>query len=473
MRQMQKKIRLLPPIPILVVLLAFVSRFVVACCIPLTGDELLTLQSAVFIQETYCWPVFRLGQDYMLAIDDLFANMLLLFTSNKLIVIRLFPCVISSVGIGLLWTLLKNHTDRNRAELALLPFIIPSSTLWMYSASAVGTYADCIFLIPIIIYCTVYIENGTISSRFVGAVILAIIGGVSLCVWRGLLFPLMLSLPFVLTNKQRRHARRIILDLLFNWPSCILVLLLVAATAGLSYRYLTRPATYSVQMSDLLLVGIALLCATSLTWYKKTLLMQLSRIALLPAGVVVGWLVIGKIVSVLFEFQKHNIYGSDTVLYHVGYSLRHFHEWWHATELFFSRVVPALWSGRIWLLEGGMVNTLNYTDTIVALVVGSLLFFSYIVMFSNLSPDYNKQVSNSPTNYIIIYSFIMMSLFLLPSHQNFGDYSYRYLVPFYPGILLLADNLVLLFRLAWLRAFFFTSLVLYNVIDLVLWVMQG
>ena len=168
----------------LLMLLAFSVRVAVACCVPLTSDELLTLQSATFIQETHCWPVFRLGQDYMLAIDDLFASFFLSFISNKLIAIRLFPCIMSAIGIGLLWKLLKTCSNRKGIELVLLPFIIPNSTLWMYSASGIGTYGSSILLISIIIYCAVHIQNETNRPRFAGAIMLAIVGGVSLSVWR-------------------------------------------------------------------------------------------------------------------------------------------------------------------------------------------------------------------------------------------------------------------------------------------------
>nr|ADY60967.1 hypothetical protein Plabr_3370 [Rubinisphaera brasiliensis DSM 5305] len=421
------------PQELVVFLASFTARVIYCKNQQLSSDELLALRSAQFISEKKHWPIYRLGQDYMLALDDFISSLLLQVVHNDILAIRLFPILMASIGVALFWRIFRALPNRPYSKYSLLPLVVPSQLIWCYSGGATGTYGTAFCISGLLTLLALQCRSHNV--RFYSAI--ALTGGVAILIWRACIFYGIVALstciraPETLTNAIQLASRK---------RTTIFFFVLSASSGfGLAYHYLTRPQTFSMAAIDYGLLAIFSSSVAAILYCNRPVAQQ-TYYSLLPAlSISCIWATFSVATSLCFSLWAPVIYpaGKDG-LYSVQYSIYHVHDIPFQVLAFFGRPFLLVFTGPSLGIVSATYPPLDVLDYTRGAVVLLLVFISVVVWARGIcTPEHEHTIRPDA---LVVLPAILALIVILPSYQNFGDYSYRYLVPFLPGILLLIDS---------------------------------
>jgi hypothetical protein len=369
----------------------------------------------------------------MAPFKEVLAYPLIFLFGKDIMYIRLSSVVLFIFSAILGFTILKKIIGAKLAFGIILVYIFPVSTVNQYDSSLIGQYSSIILLNLLIIY---YIIQWVQTGDYFNLVLFSIISGISYYVFSisifqyfsCLLWALICSKKwnFFITNIKKRFAY-----ILVCYSVCLILVIL------LLYRPLTQSQQILFNTSQHFIFGLLIVFAfgsliASINAFSisrsdfKTIgfaTIPFAFFAVLP-GLIFKLVVYPELVS---------RYGIS--LYSIGYTLKHAHEWPHQILNFFTGAFPALIFGRG---LGGIRGAAEFSQdfTLLKILLGFYFVFC-ILMFLIKNNTFNRKLNSRSPLWLFIFPTLLNLIVLLPSWRLFGDYSYRYMIPYYLGTLIL------------------------------------
>jgi hypothetical protein len=211
--------------------------------------------------------------------------------------------------------------------------------------------------------------------------------------------------------------------------------------APVVYRFLTRRESYVASGWE---VTLSLLCAALLAAAALFCIAGLRSIRAIrareaaPVALCMGLLVAVPLPAALWfkaveaprlQEQGLEVYGEK------AYSWKHYHEWPQQGRILLEGVIPAVAFGRWTEMEGDPQARWPWSwkgaASVCILGLLSLGLWRH-TQSRGLSRTFSER------DVVIVGPFFLTILVILPSWSLFSDFSYRYLLPFLPGLFLFA-----------------------------------
>lgn len=425
---------------ILIVVIGILWRLPYSATYPLSpGDETQYSITTIEHLEAGEYLSFMYGSDYGAPIHEWFAVVFRKVLGPSLLALRLPLVLFGSFAAGIFFLSLRTAIPIGAAcALALLVACPPSSAAF-YTAFSQPAYAATLFFIALIQIATFWVDRSRTIWRWA---VLGLLMGAAIYIFKLSVLQSGVSLLWLLARSApgrellaeittipaiRQRARR---AALFGGAAILTI-------APVAYRALTRRGNYHISKPELALVLLAVLLASA----AAILAIRLVRIraaSLLPcAACATAFAIFAFFPALHFAYvEKPRLIASGTQFYgEIAYSLKHFHEWPFQAKLFAERVFPALIFGRMSELEPYPVNGVRCGWP----TAFTFLFFTALAIagFRRWKGRASPRIFES-TDLVIILPFFLVIAIMAPSWSLHGDFCYRYLLLFYPGLLLFA-----------------------------------
>lgn len=424
---------------VLVVFLGILWRLPYAAGSPLLpGDEIKYSLTTVEHLEAGEFLTYMYGSDYGGPIHEWFAVLFRKVLGPSALALRLPVMLFGSFAAGLFFLSLRTALRVGPAFALSLLVACPPSTAALYTVSAQPAYAATLFFIALIQLATFWVDRSRTVRRWallgllMGAALYifklsALQSGASL-IW---LFLRSSSLREILAQiggdfSLRRRAARA--------AACTGGMLL--ALAPVAYRALTRRGDYHISKPEIALLLVAALLALGAVLFCVPLV-RFSKTALVRGATFAATFALVAVVpGIRFsQVEKPRLLAAGVRFYgEATYALKPLHEWPFQAKLFAERVFPALIFGRLSELEPLPTNGVH---------CGWRTIFT-AGFFAALCVMAFRQRSRAPlpnalrADFVIIVPFLLVVAIMAPSWQLHGDFCFRYLLLFFPGLLLVA-----------------------------------
>jgi hypothetical protein len=413
------------------------------------GDEVQAAVTAFHILHDQGFMPFLVGQDYMGTIQEyVMAGMMMLSGVNEL-VLRLPSMMFFAAAVFITYVTISREVSGEIALASGILMVATNSAVTYYTALGVPDYGAATFLGGAIAWQTFRVDRLRSWGQWA---LLGALGGLGAYLFQILILQTMASMAFLaarstLSGRFRPVARNRSFGAIVACGVVGGILLLAVA-----YHFLTRRATYVAGLLDL-----ALLCGGLL--FGGVFVILLARV-LKPSHA--EWVSSASFAIVFAAFlifpnlwfryhELPSLVADHVPLWQAGtYSLKQAREW--VTDqpgLLFNYVLPRLAVGRIGSIpELGTVSgpfPIDAVGWISALV--ALVFVVLLVRHFQLQ----KRPMLACPESVFILPFFLLVLVLFPSWNLFGPWSYRYPLPFLPGLclgLVIALNTIVKGRLA-------------------------
>ncbi len=416
--------------------LAFAWRFPLAAERPVTtDDEVLYSRPSVLRMASGDWLFYVAGTNYGAPVQEALAVPLLRAFGDSPVALRTPVLLLGAVGVALSFLLLLHVIPAWSAFAAALLLALGNSVIIRYTTFAHPCYATLTVLVPLLQLLTFCTDN---NRRWSLWLLLGLTMGFSLYVLKLAIFAIVISLVWLWWRSEHGLRFRASWNrphLLYCGAGLLLGLTLVLPVL---YRFLTRRASFAAAPFEtvLLVIGGGIVGA-ALIAFLPLLFRQTRRREWLHAGICVIALYAVPIPAEVWyrTHEKPRLEASGLQTYaEPAYCWKHAHEWPKQARILLEGVIPAMIVGRATEMEADVNASWPSTwrSALSALSIGLLVY--------GLWRKAHK-ISATPRfaegDYVIVAPPLLVVAVMFPSWSLFSDHSYRYLIPFLPGLCLL------------------------------------
>ncbi|MGV3531231.1 MAG: hypothetical protein ACO1QR_02600 [Chthoniobacteraceae bacterium] len=204
------------------------------------------------------------------------------------------------------------------------------------------------------------------------------------------------------------------------------------------YRFLTRRESFTASTLELVLAGMAAVLVTAAAFVAVPFLRGASRRAWLHAAVCIGFMLAVPMPAALWyrHVEKPRLAATGAPEYdEAAYTWKHAHEWPTQARIVLEGMLPAFLIGRETQLEHDPKAKWPWTWE-GALSVAFLAALG--VGLRRKARVHGWRTTFGERDFVLIAPFFLTLAVMLPSWLLFSDYSFRYLLPFLPGLYLFA-----------------------------------
>ena len=390
-------------------------------------------------------PAFYIsGTNYGAPLEEALASGLFAGFGESAGTFRLPTVLLGSLAVGVFFLALR-RTAGNGAALGLtLPLALANSSVARYTTFSHGCYSTLLLAVGLIQLATLRVEERRTAARWL---VLGLAIGAGLYVLKLAIFQSFASLAWLwLRSDYFQRLRDRLADARLRQRMLAGIFTAAAGLLALSpvlYRFLTRRATYAIApLEKWLVIAAAFLCAAGAVILLPTLCAPRFREWTPVAGALALLMLIPLPAELWFrkvELPRLAARGIDPYA-EASYSFKHLHEWPNQARLLIEGVFPALIIGR-WNEVGGFSESehesLGWRSAVIAALLAVLAFADFRRWKSG-----RRRPNLRSADFIFTVPFILTLAVLFPSWSLHSESSFRYLLPFLPGMFLIAYRIL-------------------------------
>ena len=424
---------------LLLVLLAFAWRMPYAATAPIVQVDEVKYSLPTLKRLLAGDAVFYIsGTDYGAPLEQAIAAVLFRIFGESAVAFRIPTVLLGSLAVGVFFLALRHTVGTAAAFGIALPLALANSSVARYTTFSHGCYSTLLLVVGCIQLATMWTDEKRTAARWL---VLGALMGAGMYVLKLAIFQSAASLAWLwlrsdyfarLCERLRDpHLRQRMLAGICTVAAGLFVV------APVLYHYLTRRATYAISPLEIWLAApAAFLCLAGVAIVMPTLCAPRLR-ECAPAAAALALLVLIPMPAALWfrkvELPRLTARGIEPYA-EASYSLKHLHEWPNQARLIIEGVLPALLIGRWDEVRGYEENeTLGWKSAVTAALLAVLAFAD----FRRWKSGRRRSVLRS-ADFIFIVPFILTLAVLFPSWSLHSESSYRYLLPFLPGMFLIA-----------------------------------
>ena len=432
----------------------------------LMWDELLYSLPTLREIKAGGFPIYAVNAAYMAPVQEWVSTALFVPFGVSYLTFRL-PCVFfSCLAVPVTYLVLRRMMSA-RAALGLgLLLACANSGATTWTSFSYPTWGLGLLLVAVLQAATLWVDDRRTSARWLA---FGVMSGLSLYIFKLSQVQILVSMVwlFLRSDAWRGLMRRVRYEVAVR-RSWRISLALAAASAipgvAVMYHYLTRVLTFHAGRVDLLLAA----AAAALLGFAAL------RVLLLIAPDRIAWRNAASMVFALaLVSQPPMLYYSRAVRPRLEaeagaqwdaavFSLKHADQWPAAATLWLEGAFPSLligdadrnYRGPLERLHMGWRSAVS-TGFTIAVLIG---------IFSQR----HRQIWRIPhRGWVVVGPFLLISALLFPSSNLSSGWSFRYLLPFYSGLLLLGFLAARPLFIRWPRAVaaFMTAFALFGAVD--------
>ncbi len=353
---------------------------------------------------------------------------------------RASTVLLGSLAVGVFFLALRRTVGNGAAFGITLPLALANSSIARYTTFSHGSYSTLLLVVGIIQIATMRVEEKRTLTRWLG---LGVLMGTGIYVMKLAIFQAFASLVWLWLRSDyfKRLCdrfsdfglrRRMIAGILTVGVGML-------AVTPMLYRFLTRRATYAISpLEKALLIAAAFFCAAGAAILVSTLLMPRLREWTLVAGALSLVVLVPMPADLWFrkiELPRLATAGIEPYA-EASYSLKHLHAWPNQVRLIVDGVMPALILGR-WNEVRGFDESETETVGWKSAVLAALCVVLALAVFRRCRTGRSRPDLHS-ADFLFIVPFILTLAVMFPSWLLHSESSFRYLLPFVPGMFLIA-----------------------------------
>jgi hypothetical protein len=410
-----------------------------ALCPMSSGDETKYSMPTVERIEAGEFPTYIVGTDYGAPVHEWLAAIFRRTLGHSLLAFRLPLILFGAFAAGVFFLSLRTAISTGAAFALALLVACPPSTTAFYTAFSQPAYAATLLCVALIQVATFRVDRSRTRAAWA---LLGLLMGAAVYVFKLSVLQSGVSLIWLFARSE--NGRGLLAEIDTNPEirkraklATGFALAAALAIAPVAYRALTRRGIYQISRPEIALVALAV----PLFIASFFIAIRLIRIRPGPlssgAAFACAFAVFAVLPSLRFTFvEKPRLTASHVKLYtEAAYSLKHLHEWPFQVKLFAERVFPALILGRMSTLEPYPVNGVRcgWKTAVTAAIFAALAFGA----FRRWGARSGREIFDR-NDLVITAPFFLVIAVMAPSWSLHGDFCYRYLFLFFPGLLLFA-----------------------------------
>ncbi len=353
---------------------------------------------------------------------------------------RASTVLLGSVAVGVFFLALRRTVGTGAAFGLALLLALGNSSIARYTTFSHGCYSTLLLVVGLIQIATMRVDEKRTVSRWL---VLGVLMGTGLYVLKLAIFQAFASLVWLWLRSEyfarlrerfdepRLRQRMIAAMLTFGVG-------LIAFTPVL-YRFLTRRATYAISPWEKgLVIAAAFFCAAGAAILVPTLCLPRLRECTPVAGALALLVLIPMPAERWFrqgELPRLAAQGIEPYA-EASYSFKHLHAWPNQARLMVEGVLPAVIVGRwneVRGFEESETETLGWRSAIIGALLAVLAFADFRRWKSG-----RRRPDPLSADFLFIVPFLITLIVLFPSWSLHSESSFRYLLPYLPGMFLIA-----------------------------------
>ncbi len=395
------------------------------------------------------------GTNYGAPLEQAMAAGLFASFGESAAAFRLPTVLLGSLAAGVFFLALRRAVGIGAALGLTLPLALANSSVARYTTFSHGCYSTLLLAVGLIQLATLRVEQRRTLARWL---VLGITMGAGLYVLKLAIFQILASLAWLWLRSdffERLRARFADARLRQRLHAGIFTGALgLLALAPVLYHFLTRRATYTISpWEKWLVIAAAFFCAAGAVIVLPALCVPRLRECAPVAGALALLVLIPLPAALWFrkvELPRLTSHGIAPYA-EASYSLRHLHEWPHQARLMLDGVFPALLIGRwdeVRGFEESEQESLGWKSAIIAALLAALMLASIFTRRGRRPQPEMLKKQHMPlprtaftlhrADFIFIAPFLLTLAVLFPSWSLHSESSFRYLLPFLPGMFLVA-----------------------------------
>ncbi len=424
---------------LLLILLAFAWRIPYAATSPIVQVDEVKYSLPTVKRMLAGDAVFYIsGTDYGAPLEQGIAAVLFRIFGESATAFRISTVLLGSLAVGVFFLALRRTVGTAAAFFIALPLALANSSIARYTTFSHGCYSTLLLAVGLIQLATMWADEKRTAARWL---LLGVLMGAGMYVLKLTIFQSSVSLAWLwlrsdyfqrLRDRLRdAHLRQRMLAGMCTVAAGLLAL------APVLYHFLTRRATFAISpLEKWIVLAAAFLCAAGAVIILPTLCVPRLR-ECAPALCALALLVLIPMPAALWfrkvEMPRLAARGIEPYA-EASYNFKHLHAWPNQARLTVEGVFPALIVGR-WNEVRGYEEkeTLGWKSAITAALLAVLAL-----------ADFRRWRTGRPrpdlrsADVLFIAPFMLALAVLFPSWSLHSESSYRYLLPFLPGMFLIA-----------------------------------
>ena len=425
---------------VLLALLALVWRLPIAATAPMVAADEVTYSRPTVLRMLADEPLFYIaGTNYGAPVHEALAVPLVRWFGESKLTLRLPVVVLGSVGVAMSFLVLRRVAGGGPALGIALLMALGHSVIIRYTSFAHPLYAALSVLIPAGQLLAFRVDEERRMGRWIA---LGLCLGFAMYVLKVAIFAAAAVLAWLWWRSEHGQLWRA------QWGEvavrkrggkCALLFAGAGAVAlPVLYRFLTRRESFTASALELALAGTAAILAIAAAIVAIPFLRGASHRAWLHAAVCLGLMLAVPMPAALWyrHMEKPRLEARGTREYdEAAYTWKHAHEWPTQARIVLEGMLPAFLIGRETQLEHNPKATWPWTWE------GALSVAFLAALGAGLSRkmrEHGWRAAFGERDFVLIAPFFLTLAVMLPSWLLFSDYSFRYLLPFLPGLYLFA-----------------------------------
>lgn len=378
------------------------------------------------------------GTNYGVPLEQGIAAVLFRIFGESAAAFRASTVLLGSLAVGVFFLALRRTVGNGAAFGITLPLALANSSIARYTTFSHGCYSTLLLVVGLIQIATMRVEEKRTVARWL---VLGALMGAGLYALKLAIFQAFASLVWLwLRSDHFQRLRDRFSDARLRQRMIVGMLTIGAGMLSLTpvlYRFLTRRATYEISpWEKWLVIAAAFFCVAGAVIILPTLGMPRLREWTPVAGALALLVLIPMPAALWFrkvELPRLAAQGIEPYA-EASYSFKHLHEWPNQARLVVEGVLPALIVGR-WNEVRGFEEseTLGWRSAVTAALLAVLALADFCRRrMGRRRPDLRS------ADFLFILPFILTLAVLFPSWSLHSESSFRYLLPFLPGMFLIA-----------------------------------
>lgn len=378
------------------------------------------------------------GTNYGAPLEQAFAAALFAGFGESAGAFRLPTVLLGSLAVGVFFLALRRTVGNGAALGITLPLALANSSIARYTTFSHGGYSTLLLAVGLIQIATLRVDEKRTAARWV---VLGIAMGAGLYALKLAIFQSFGSLAWLwLRSEYFARLRERLADARLRQrmrAGIFTAALGLLSLAPVLYRFLTRRATHAISpWEKWLVIAAAFLCTAGAVIVLPTLCAPHFR-ECAPVAAALALLVLIPMPADLWfrKIESPRLAAQGIEPYaEASYSLKHLHEWPNQARLMIEGVFPALLVGRWDEVRGFEAReSLGWKSAVTAAVLAAFAFAGF-----RRSRTGKWRHDLRSADFIFIVPFLLTLAVLFPSWSLHSESSFRYLLPFVPGMFLIA-----------------------------------